>query len=125
VVASEVRTLAHRSAGAAKEIKELIGNTVQTVESGSRLVDEAGATMLEVVDSVQRVTAIMGEMSNANQEQNEGIERINSAIVEFDEVDAAEHGAGGGGCGGGRCAGAGGAASDDAGVGLQAGSGAG
>ena len=86
VVASEVRTLAHRSAGAAKEIKELIGNTVQTVESGSRLVDEAGATMLEVVDSVQRVTAIMGEMSNANQEQNEGIERINQAIVEFDEV---------------------------------------
>ncbi|WP_373988462.1 methyl-accepting chemotaxis protein [Duganella sp. BuS-21] len=85
VVASEVRSLAHRSAAAAKEIKELIGNTVQTVDSGSRLVDEAGATMLEVVDSVQRVTAIMGEMSNANQEQNEGIERINSAIVEFDE----------------------------------------
>jgi methyl-accepting chemotaxis protein len=85
VVASEVRTLAHRSAGAAKEIKELIGNTVQTVESGSRLVDEAGATMLEVVGSVQRVTAIMGEMSNANQEQNEGIARINQAIVEFDE----------------------------------------
>jgi methyl-accepting chemotaxis protein len=86
VVASEVRTLAHRSAGAAKEIKELIGNTVQTVESGNRLVDEAGATMLEVVDSVQRVTAIMGEMSDANQEQNEGIERINQAIVEFDET---------------------------------------
>jgi methyl-accepting chemotaxis protein len=86
VVASEVRTLAHRSASAAKEIKELIGDTVQTVEGGSRLVDEAGATMLEVVDSVQRVTAIMGEMSSANQEQNEGIERINSAIVEFDEV---------------------------------------
>jgi methyl-accepting chemotaxis protein len=85
VVASEVRSLAHRSAAAAKEIKELIGNTVQTVEGGSKLVDEAGATMLEVVDSVQRVTAIMGEMSNANQEQNEGIERINSAIVEFDE----------------------------------------
>ncbi|NYE61313.1 methyl-accepting chemotaxis protein [Duganella sp. 1224] len=86
VVASEVRSLAHRSAAAAKEIKELIGNTVQTVEGGSKLVDEAGATMLEVVDSVQRVTAIMGEMSNANQEQNEGIERINSAIVEFDET---------------------------------------
>ncbi|WP_304514952.1 methyl-accepting chemotaxis protein [Duganella sp. sic0402] len=85
VVASEVRGLAHRSAAAAKEIKELIGNTVQTVEGGSKLVDEAGATMLEVVDSVQRVTAIMGEMSNASQEQNEGIERINSAIVEFDE----------------------------------------
>jgi methyl-accepting chemotaxis protein len=85
VVASEVRSLAHRSAAAAKEIKELIGNTVQTVEGGSKLVEEAGATMLEVVDSVQRVTAIMGEMSNANQEQNEGIERINSAIVEFDE----------------------------------------
>ncbi|SDG04198.1 MULTISPECIES: methyl-accepting chemotaxis protein [unclassified Duganella] len=86
VVASEVRSLAHRSAAAAKEIKELIGNTVQTVDGGSKLVDEAGATMLEVVDSVQRVTAIMGEMSNANQEQNEGIERINSAIVEFDET---------------------------------------
>ncbi|QJD89344.1 chemotaxis protein [Duganella dendranthematis] len=85
VVASEVRSLAHRSAAAAKEIKELIGNTVQTVEGGNKLVEEAGATMLEVVDSVQRVTAIMGEMSNANQEQNEGIERINSAIVEFDE----------------------------------------
>ncbi len=63
----------------------MIGNTVQTVDGGSKLVDEAGATMLEVVESVQRVTAIMGEMSNANQEQNEGIERINSAIVEFDE----------------------------------------
>ncbi|MYN28879.1 methyl-accepting chemotaxis protein [Duganella levis] len=85
VVASEVRSLAHRSAAAAKEIKELISNTVQTVEGGNKLVEEAGATMLEVVDSVQRVTAIMGEMSNANQEQNEGIERINSAIVEFDE----------------------------------------
>jgi methyl-accepting chemotaxis protein len=85
VVASEVRNLAHRSAAAAKEIKELIGNTVRTVESGSRLVDEAGATMLQVVDSVQRVTAIMGEMSNANQEQNDGIERISLAIVEFDE----------------------------------------
>ena len=86
VVASEVRNLAHRSASAAKEIKELIGNTVQTVEGGNRLVEQAGATMLEVVDSVQRVTAIMGEMSNASQEQNEGIERINQAIVEFDEA---------------------------------------
>jgi len=85
VVASEVRNLAHRSAAAAKEIKELIGNTVRTVESGSLLVDEAGATMLQVVDSVQRVTAIMGEMSSANQEQNDGIERIGHAIVEFDE----------------------------------------
>ncbi|MFA9217189.1 MAG: methyl-accepting chemotaxis protein [Sphingomonadaceae bacterium] len=86
VVATEVRNLAHRSAAAAKEIKELISNTVQTVEAGSRLVDQAGSTMLQVVDSVQRVTAIMGEMSNASQEQNEGIERINSAIVEFDEA---------------------------------------
>ncbi|WP_374361589.1 methyl-accepting chemotaxis protein [Pseudoduganella danionis] len=86
VVATEVRNLAHRSAAAAKEIKELINNTVQTVESGSRLVDGAGSTMLEVVSSVQRVTAIMGEMSNANQEQNEGIERINHAIVAFDET---------------------------------------
>ncbi|PWF48803.1 methyl-accepting chemotaxis protein [Massilia glaciei] len=85
VVAAEVRILAHRSAAAAKEIKELIGNTVQTVESGSRLVDEAGSTMLQVVDSVQRVTAIMAEMSNASQQQNDGIARINQAIVEFDE----------------------------------------
>lgn len=86
VVATEVRNLAHRSAAAAKEIKELIGNTVQTVEGGNRLVEQAGSTMLEVVDSVQRVTAIMGEMSNANLEQNEGIERINRAISDFDEA---------------------------------------
>ncbi|MGV7209089.1 methyl-accepting chemotaxis protein [Oxalobacteraceae bacterium A2-2] len=85
VVASEVRNLAQRSAGAAREIKELIGNTVQTVEGGHKLVEEAGATILQVVDSVQRVTAIMGQMSNASQAQNEGIERINSAIGEFDE----------------------------------------
>ncbi|WP_426103938.1 methyl-accepting chemotaxis protein [Massilia sp. TSP1-1-2] len=84
VVAAEVRSLAHRSAAAAKEIKELISNTVQTVESGSRLVDQAGATMLQVVDSVQRVTAIMGEMSNASEEQNQGIKYVNEAVVEFD-----------------------------------------
>ncbi|MYN01929.1 chemotaxis protein [Pseudoduganella sp. DS3] len=86
VVASEVRNLAHRAASAAKEIKELIGDTVQTVEGGSQLVEQAGSTMLEVVDSVQRVTAIMGDMSNASQDQNEGIERINQAIVEFDQT---------------------------------------
>lgn len=86
VVATEVRNLAHRSAAAAKEIKELIGNTVQTVEDGSRLVDDAGVTMLQVVESVQQVTSIMGEISDASKEQNEGIERINHAIVEFDET---------------------------------------
>jgi methyl-accepting chemotaxis protein len=86
VVAAEVRGLAHRSADAAREIKVLIGNTVATVENGSRLVDEAGATMLHVVDSVQRVTTIMGEMTAASQEQNVGIDQINQAIVQFDEA---------------------------------------
>ncbi len=86
VVASEVRNLAQRSAAAAKEIKELINNTVQTVESGGQLVDEAGSTILDVVDSVQRVTAIMSEMSHANREQNDGIERVNAAIVEFGQA---------------------------------------
>jgi methyl-accepting chemotaxis protein len=85
VVASEVRNLAHRSAAAAKEINALISNTVRTVESGTHLIDGAGATMLEVVDSVQRVTAIMAEISSANQDQNEGIERINHAIIDFGE----------------------------------------
>jgi methyl-accepting chemotaxis protein len=86
VVASEVRGLAHRSAAAAKEIKELIGATVTTVEAGNRLVDEAGATMAQVVDSVQRVTALMADMNSATHEQNLGIAQINQAIVEFDEA---------------------------------------
>ncbi|HEX8606214.1 MAG TPA: methyl-accepting chemotaxis protein [Pseudoduganella sp.] len=91
VVAAEVRNLAHRSASAAKEINALISNTVRTVESGTGLVNQAGSTMLEVVDSVQRVTAIMAEISSASQDQNEGIERINDALGHFG--DNAQHNA--------------------------------
>ncbi|MBC7859570.1 MAG: MCP four helix bundle domain-containing protein [Burkholderiaceae bacterium] len=86
VVATEVRNLAQRSAGAAKEIKELIGDSVSQVEAGSKLVGEAGATMTEVVDSVKRVTAIMGEISAASVEQSAGIEQVNRAITEMDGV---------------------------------------
>ncbi|WP_317202176.1 methyl-accepting chemotaxis protein [Janthinobacterium sp.] len=86
VVATEVRNLAQRSAAAAKEIKELIGDSVEKVDIGSKLVDQAGKTMEEVVASVQRVTAIMGEITNAGREQEVGIEQINQAIVEMDTV---------------------------------------
>jgi methyl-accepting chemotaxis protein len=86
VVASEVRNLAQRSAGAAKEIKELIDDSVNQVAAGSKLVGEAGATMNEIVDSVQRVTAIMGEISAASVEQSAGIEQVNRAITEMDSV---------------------------------------
>jgi methyl-accepting chemotaxis protein len=86
VVASEVRNLAHRSATAAKEIKVLIGHSVEEVESGSKLVNEAGATMNEVLGSVQRVTAIMSEISAASREQSAGIEQVNQAITEMDQV---------------------------------------
>jgi len=86
VVASEVRNLAQRSAAAAKEIKELIGNSVERVEAGSRLVGAAGTTMSEVVSSVQRVTDIIGEISLASQEQRQGIEQISSAISAMDSV---------------------------------------
>jgi methyl-accepting chemotaxis protein len=86
VVASEVRTLAQRSAAAAKEIKELIGNSVEKVEVGSKLVEQAGQTMAEVVSSVQRVTDIMAEISTAGDEQSAGIEQINQAVSEMDTV---------------------------------------
>ncbi|MET0266343.1 MAG: methyl-accepting chemotaxis protein [Duganella sp.] len=86
VVASEVRNLAHRSSAAAKEIKELIGDSVSRVEAGSRLVGEAGATMGEVVSSVQRVTAIIGEIAVASSEQRDGIEQISTAISQMDDV---------------------------------------
>ncbi|MYN43324.1 methyl-accepting chemotaxis protein, partial [Duganella sp. FT109W] len=86
VVASEVRNLAQRSAAAAKEIKDLIGDSVNKVEAGNKLVEQAGATMHEVVDSVQRVTAIMSEIMLASQEQSAGIEQINTAVTQMDDV---------------------------------------
>ena len=86
VVASEVRNLAQRSAAAAKEIKTLIGDSVDKVDAGSKLVNQAGATMDEIVSSVRRVTDIMGEISTASAEQEAGIEQINSAIAEMDTV---------------------------------------
>jgi len=86
VVASEVRTLAQRSAGAAREIKMLIGNSVEKVETGSKLVADAGATMNEIVQSVQHVTNIMAEISSASQEQTSGIDQINQAVVQMDQV---------------------------------------
>ncbi|RFB69711.1 MULTISPECIES: methyl-accepting chemotaxis protein [unclassified Herbaspirillum] len=86
VVASEVRSLAQRSASAAKEIKELISDSVDKVDSGSKLVEQAGATMAEVVASVKRVTDIVGEISSASQEQSEGIEQVNRAIAQMDET---------------------------------------
>jgi methyl-accepting chemotaxis protein len=86
VVASEVRSLAQRSATAAKEIKALIGGSVEQVERGNQLVDEAGATMNEVLDSVKRVTLIMGEIMNASEEQATGIEQINLALTQMDQV---------------------------------------
>lgn len=86
VVATEVRTLAQRSAAAAKEINELISASVEKVEDGTRLVDEAGATMDEIVNSVKRVTDIMSEISAASQEQSSGIEQVNQAVTQMDEV---------------------------------------
>jgi len=86
VVASEVRNLAHRSATAAKEIKVLINDSVEQVETGSKLVSEAGTTMDDVLGSVQQVTAIMNEISAASREQSAGIEQVNQAITEMDQV---------------------------------------
>ncbi|AYM78058.1 HAMP domain-containing protein [Janthinobacterium agaricidamnosum] len=86
VVASEVRSLAHRSAAAAMEIKQLIGESVRTVEEGSVLAGQAGRTMDEVVSSVQRVNAIIGEIAVASVEQRDGIEQISIAISQMDGV---------------------------------------
>jgi methyl-accepting chemotaxis protein len=84
VVASEVRSLAQRSASAAKEIKTLIGDSVDKVDVGAKLVDQAGATMQEIVDSVRRVTDIMSEITAASQEQMSGIEQVNQAVTQMD-----------------------------------------
>ena len=86
VVATEVRNLAQRSASAASEIKALIGSSVQRVDIGARLVDDAGTTMEEIVRSVKRVTDIMAEISLASQEQSTGIESVNQAVGEMDEA---------------------------------------
>ena len=86
VVAGEVRTLAQRSAAAAKEIKALIGDSVARVDSGAKLVAEAGATMQEIVASVNEVSTMIGAISSATREQGEGIEHINQAIAQMDQV---------------------------------------
>ncbi len=86
VVAAEVRNLAQRSAGAAKEIKLLIDDSVAKVDAGGRLVDEAGKTMGEIVSSVQHVADIMAEITAASQEQSAGIEQVNLAIAQMDEA---------------------------------------
>jgi methyl-accepting chemotaxis protein len=86
VVAGEVRSLAQRSAGAAKEIKTLIGDSVDKVNIGYKQVESAGNTMSEIVDAVKRVTDIMGEISAASTEQSQGIEQVNSAIAKMDEA---------------------------------------
>jgi methyl-accepting chemotaxis protein-2 (aspartate sensor receptor) len=86
VVASEVRNLAQRSATAAKEIKELIDDSVNKVETGSKQVEKAGTTMQEVVDSVRRVTDIMAEISHASEEQRAGISQVHEAVTQMDQV---------------------------------------
>ena len=86
VVASEVRNLAGRSAEAAKEIKSLITTSVERVEQGTALVDQAGATMTEVVSAIQRVTHIMGEISAASVEQSAGVTQVGEAVSQMDQV---------------------------------------
>jgi len=86
VVAAEVRNLAQRSAAAAKEIKTLIGDSVDKVDAGTKLVDAAGKTMEEIVTSVQQVTALISEIAAASQEQSSGIEQVNTAVMQMDQV---------------------------------------
>jgi methyl-accepting chemotaxis protein len=86
VVATEVRNLAQRSATAAREIKTLIDNSVGEIEAGSRLVEQAGTTTREVVEAIQRVTSLMGEISAASQEQTAGIDQVNRAVSQMDQV---------------------------------------
>ncbi|WP_269309163.1 methyl-accepting chemotaxis protein [Oxalobacter vibrioformis] len=84
MVATEVRGLAQRSAGAAREIKDLINNSVAKVDQGSQLVEQAGNTMRDVVDSIKRVNDIMSEITAASQQQSAGIEEVNNAISQID-----------------------------------------
>ncbi|MBC7859968.1 MAG: PAS domain-containing protein [Burkholderiaceae bacterium] len=86
VVATEVRNLAQRSASAAKEIKTLINDSVEKIETGSKVVDDAGKTMVEIVSSVKRVAGYMNEITHASQEQSAGIEQVNKAITEMDAI---------------------------------------
>ena len=86
VVATEVRNLAQRSASAAKEIKGLIDDSVDKVGAGNKLVEQAGTTMRQVVDSVQRLSGIIGEITDASEEQRVGIEQVNEAITQMDQV---------------------------------------
>jgi methyl-accepting chemotaxis protein len=86
VVAGEVRNLAQRSAEAAKEIKGLISASVDRVEQGTALVDQAGSTMQEIVQSIQRVTDIVGEISSASQEQNAGVNQVSEAVSNMDQT---------------------------------------
>jgi methyl-accepting chemotaxis protein len=86
VVAGEVRNLAQRSAEAAKEIKGLIGASVERVGKGTALVDEAGARMTEIVASIQRVTDIMGEISAASHEQSDGVAQVGNAVTQMDQA---------------------------------------
>ena len=86
VVAGEVRSLASRSAAAAREIKSLIGDSVNKVEAGAKLVREAGSTMTDIVVSVESVRAIIDEISNAAREQRDGIAQVNSAVGMLDQL---------------------------------------
>ena len=86
MVASEVRSLAGRSADAAKEIKQLINASVEKVETGSRLVTDAGTTMNDIVQSVQRVTDMIGEITAASSEQSAGVGQVNQAIGNLDQM---------------------------------------
>jgi len=86
VVASEVRSLAQRSADAAREIKALIGASVEKVESGARLVQDAGSTMDEIVGAVRRVSEVIGEITTASSEQAGGIAQVNQAVNSVDQM---------------------------------------
>jgi methyl-accepting chemotaxis protein len=86
VVAAEVRNLAQRSAGAAREIKSLITASVEQIEQGSSQVNRAGSTMQEVVTSIQRVTALMSDISRASEEQSEGVSQVTTAVTDLDQT---------------------------------------